>query len=261
MRCSNNQPSSLFSHFQARAVSPFCRARKLHCKVNQRLINFLMSLTAKRSCLSMVRSPNHQSIYLSSLQMHNPTIVWLVRLTTRTLSIVRLCQDPRRVQLSTPIWWMASHRNCHILMKMIKITPMPNFPLEEKTKSCSRPTAPSSSTTWVTSIELMTATLQMAGSLFIIRAFSKTFIQTIMRILVSKWFKSITRKVRNLKRNSSHKKNHNNHSNWSNQMTKTWVCPSPKKIISETISQKLDIVLQQLSNGLTILFTLKVINI
>ena len=194
----------------------------------------------------MVRSPNHQSIYLSSLQMHNPTTVWLVRHTIRTPWIVRRCQDPRRARLSTPTWWMDSQRNCLIVMKMIKSTPMPNFPLAEKTTSCSRLTAPSSSTIWVNSVELMTATLQMAGSLFIIRAFSKTFIQTKLRTLVSKWFRSITRKVRNnLKRKSSHKNNHlNSQSNWSNQRTKTWACQSPKKITSEPISQKLDTVLQ-----------------
>ena len=48
MLSSNNQPSSLFSHFQVTAKSPFCLARKPLCKVNQRLINFLMSLMAKK---------------------------------------------------------------------------------------------------------------------------------------------------------------------------------------------------------------------
>lgn len=135
---SSNQPSSLFFHSLEMVTSPSFRARRLLCKVNQKLISFLMSLMAKRSYLLMVRSPNHQLIQHKSSQMHNHTTIQLERHTTLMPWIARQFLDPKRAQPFTPISWMDSLNNCHILMRMIKSMPTPNFPLVEKTTSCSR---------------------------------------------------------------------------------------------------------------------------
>jgi len=95
---------------------------------------------------------------------------------------------------------MGSHSNCHTVMKMIKSTPTPSFPLVEKKINYSQLIAPSSSTIWETRGELMNATMPTVGSLLRIKAFSKMSFQTKSRTTESKWFRSILRRVRNLKR-------------------------------------------------------------